>query len=466
MLPLLNSPLNLEGLTTLKPSALPVSMENLSENEGFMSLLADSQESLSNVMEMVGEQFSDEQLQMLKQFMEQGKSLPQAAEMVVSSVMAENPAAVSEDLLEELETLQNLAQQLLPQIPVNTLPADAGKAVEVLPEETLPVDVLPQAVPVEDQTSSLDDPATLEAYSVVAPLATDTEKPVQPIEESVDETLANTDAAHTSASIINQLNQAPKEQSQPVADGNLPNVEKQAAAQSQVQATRPVATQPNSPYQTKSIEQVVAESVMPEAKPVMNNLAARVTAILQDTHATQNAINTVNTTGSGSASTGGQAGGNTSFTQLLSQAIPQPLTQNIHKPEWGGAVSDRVAWMIGSKLQSAELQISPAHLGPVKIKLALQNDQAQLAFASQHQVVRDALENSIPRLREMMDEQNIDLVDVDISDQQLGNEQLQEENGGQSASAGLAADESFSDSQSEQQSTVVRHSSALLDTYA
>ena len=47
--------------------------------------------------------------------------------------------------------------------------------------------------------------------------------------------------------------------------------------------------------------------------------------------------------------------------------------------------------------------------------MSLQQDQASVAFVSQHAAVREALEQAIPRLREMLGEQELQLVQVDVS---------------------------------------------------
>mgnify|MGYP001549967704 CR=1 FL=1 len=158
----------------------------------------------------------------------------------------------------------------------------------------------------------------------------------------------------------------------------------------------------------------------------------------------------------------------TSFAQMMSQASPAPLTQNLHTSQWGQALGQRIAWMIGNKLQSAQLRITPAHLGPVEIKLSIEKNQAQVSFVSQHQVVRDAIEQAVPRLREMFEQQNLDLGDVDVSDRKLagqgeGNDHLA--GFSDDDSTGTAENSSENDMPEEQQA-VQLGSDGLLDAYA
>ena len=169
--------------------------------------------------------------------------------------------------------------------------------------------------------------------------------------------------------------------------------------------------------------------------------------------------------GFGSMMSNGQ---NTSYTQLMSQSVPTPVTQNIHKPEWGGAVGERITWMIGNRLQSAQLRITPAHLGPIEIKLSIENNMAQVSFVSNHQVVRDALEQAAPRLKEMLEEQNLDLVNVDIG---KGNNSGTDEEWNELAdsanpSADSTADTDDLQGQNAANTTKVITGDGLIDAYA
>lgn len=95
---------------------------------------------------------------------------------------------------------------------------------------------------------------------------------------------------------------------------------------------------------------------------------------------------------------------------LLSMPVPQPVSD----PGWGAAIGERLVWMAKGDHQLAELKISPPNLGPLEIKLTINHDQASVSFVSHHAMVRDALEAAIPRLREMLAEQSLNLVQADV----------------------------------------------------
>ena len=97
------------------------------------------------------------------------------------------------------------------------------------------------------------------------------------------------------------------------------------------------------------------------------------------------------------------------------------------QPEWQQSLGERVQWLIGQQLQGARIRLNPAHLGPMEVRIQVQNDQASIQFMSAHGVVRDALEAAVPRLRDMLDANGIDLVDVDVSGQSFAEQQHQAE---------------------------------------
>jgi flagellar hook-length control protein FliK len=107
-------------------------------------------------------------------------------------------------------------------------------------------------------------------------------------------------------------------------------------------------------------------------------------------------------------------------TQLQAQAaklesLPNPaampgdrIPARLGTQAWDNQVSQRIVYMVG-KEQAATLTLNPPDLGPVQVVLNVTNDGASVAFSSNQQEVRQALENALPRLREMMGESGIAL---------------------------------------------------------
>ncbi len=100
----------------------------------------------------------------------------------------------------------------------------------------------------------------------------------------------------------------------------------------------------------------------------------------------------------------------------------------MHQSGWTDEIVNRVMYLSSANLKSAEIQLQPAELGRLDIKVNMTADQqAQVNFMSAHPVVREALENQSGRLREMFAQQGMGQVDVNVSDQSRGQEQQQQQ---------------------------------------
>ena len=92
---------------------------------------------------------------------------------------------------------------------------------------------------------------------------------------------------------------------------------------------------------------------------------------------------------------------------------------------WGDAVADKVMWFSANKISSAEIHLNPPDLGPLQVRVSTQSDQASVVFTSQHAAVRDALDQALPRLRDMLGNQGMQLLDVSVGGQTPQQQQQQ-----------------------------------------
>lgn len=97
-----------------------------------------------------------------------------------------------------------------------------------------------------------------------------------------------------------------------------------------------------------------------------------------------------------------------------SGGVTLPVEIPVGQPGWDKAVGERIQWMIGRNIQNVEMKLTPPNLGPLEIRISVQNDQASVSFITTQAPTREALEAAIPRLREMLGEANLNLVDVDV----------------------------------------------------
>ena len=96
--------------------------------------------------------------------------------------------------------------------------------------------------------------------------------------------------------------------------------------------------------------------------------------------------------------------------------VNQPLA--MHQSGWSEEVVNRVMYLSSANLKSADIQLEPAELGRLDIRVNMAADQsAQVNFVSGHAGVREALDSQMHRLREMLAQQGMGQVDVNVSDQ-------------------------------------------------
>jgi flagellar hook-length control protein FliK len=99
-------------------------------------------------------------------------------------------------------------------------------------------------------------------------------------------------------------------------------------------------------------------------------------------------------------------------------SIATPITQ---QPAWGDEFGQKITWMATQNNQTAELHLNPPQLGPLDVSIKMNGDQATATFTSPHAAVREAIEQAMPKLREMLADSGIMLGNAMVSDQPARN---------------------------------------------
>ncbi len=97
--------------------------------------------------------------------------------------------------------------------------------------------------------------------------------------------------------------------------------------------------------------------------------------------------------------------------------VQMPVSIAFGESGWGNMIAERSALMASQSLKFAELQLDPPELGQLQVKVTVNQDQASVSFVAANAQVKDALDQSLVRLKELLEEQGLDLVNVDVSDQ-------------------------------------------------
>ena len=97
-------------------------------------------------------------------------------------------------------------------------------------------------------------------------------------------------------------------------------------------------------------------------------------------------------------------------------AASAPILQQPAEP--GAGYDDRfaghVAWMAGQRIAQAEIRVVPEHLGVIDIQLQMDGSEVRAEFHSSQPEVRQALEASLPRLRDMLGQHGMQLAHAGV----------------------------------------------------
>jgi flagellar hook-length control protein FliK len=113
---------------------------------------------------------------------------------------------------------------------------------------------------------------------------------------------------------------------------------------------------------------------------------------------------------------------------------PNPLHQplQMNQGAWAEGLVNRVMYLSSQNLKSADIQLEPAELGRLDIRVNVATDQStQITFVSGHAGVRDALDSQVYRLRELFAQQGLAQPDVNVADQSRQQQQQAQQDGSQ-----------------------------------
>jgi flagellar hook-length control protein FliK len=88
-------------------------------------------------------------------------------------------------------------------------------------------------------------------------------------------------------------------------------------------------------------------------------------------------------------------------TATLTPVVEATISVPVASGAWPHAVAAQVHWLVNNDVQSATLRLSPEHLGPVEVQIDVRHSQVNVNFSAAHAETRVALEQTVPRLREI-----------------------------------------------------------------
>jgi flagellar hook-length control protein FliK len=82
---------------------------------------------------------------------------------------------------------------------------------------------------------------------------------------------------------------------------------------------------------------------------------------------------------------------------------------------WKDELGTQLTWMALNNRETASLRLSPEHLGPVEVRISMNDTGASVYFGASNADTRSALEQSLPRLRELFASNGLVLADAGVS---------------------------------------------------
>jgi flagellar hook-length control protein FliK len=105
---------------------------------------------------------------------------------------------------------------------------------------------------------------------------------------------------------------------------------------------------------------------------------------------------------------------------------------------WETAVGNSLVIMSNSRQDRAELVLTPPQFGRIEVSISMKGDEATAVFVSANPAVRDALENALPRLREVLAEAGITLGQTQVGAESQGQSASERQNGDNATRRGIA----------------------------
>ncbi|AMJ94612.1 hypothetical protein AVL56_10090 [Alteromonas stellipolaris] len=152
-------------------------------------------------------------------------------------------------------------------------------------------------------------------------------------------------------------------------------------------------------------------------------------------------------------------------TQLQFDGADKPV--NILKPEGQQQLHEKIRWMVNARNSMAEIRLDPPELGSMQVRVNVSGDAASVSFIVQSQHAKDALADAMPRLKDMLAEQGINLGESEV--RKDNSSQNGDGSGQQLAGNGVASqdtDGEFDEGSTVIEQSVTREAKGGIDYYA
>jgi flagellar hook-length control protein FliK len=84
-----------------------------------------------------------------------------------------------------------------------------------------------------------------------------------------------------------------------------------------------------------------------------------------------------------------------------SAAVERSVHLPVRDPAWPQAIAAEIRFLADQKIEAATLRLSPEHLGPLEVRIDVRDGNVSVSFGVAHSETQAALEQALPRLREL-----------------------------------------------------------------
>ncbi len=132
---------------------------------------------------------------------------------------------------------------------------------------------------------------------------------------------------------------------------------------------------------------------------------------------------------------------------------------------WGDDMADRVLMLTNTRVGNAEIRLTPAELGPVRVQVSVDDGTASVAFQATQAATREAIEQMLPRLRDLLADSGLALGQTSVDGEGVrdGGRESADGQPAATADAGVDADVEPGHASADHRQTV---SNGLVDTFA
>lgn len=139
---------------------------------------------------------------------------------------------------------------------------------------------------------------------------------------------------------------------------------------------------------------------------------------------------------------------------------------NIARNDAAKILQEKVSMMLNLNNQEAEIRLDPRELGSMQIRIRTDAEQAQVNFVVQNQQAKDLLEQSMPKLREMLAEQGIELGQSNIEQGGEGQQEQMLGSNEQGQAHSTSAEQSEQDENMTSRANGALNDGSSIDYYA